>query len=122
MAVTGLDHVNISTADVDATRDFFVDVLEMEVGWRPPLNFPGYWMYRDGKDLVHIAHVAGDVRPSRGSALDHFAFGIDDYDAAKARLDARGIAYRTLQTPDGAIRQFFFQELNGATIELNWRA
>jgi catechol 2,3-dioxygenase-like lactoylglutathione lyase family enzyme len=121
MAVTGLDHVNISTTDVEATREFFADVLEMEVGWRPPLNFPGYWMYRGGKDLVHIAHVEREIRPSRGSALDHFAFRIDDYDAAKARLDARGIEYRTLQSPDGGIRQFFFNELNGATIELNWR-
>ena len=121
MAVTGLDHVNISTADVDATRDFFIEVLEMEVGWRPDFDFAGYWMYRNGKDLVHIAHRDGDIRPSSGSALDHFAFAIDDYDGVKARLDARGVRYRALQSPDGNIRQFFFNEINGATIELNWR-
>src|SRR4051812_29228751 len=121
MAVTGLDHVNISTSDVDATRDFFVDVLEMEVGWRPPLNFPGYWMYRDGKDLVHIAYVDGEIRPSRGSALAHSAFRTDDYDEPKRRLDTRGIKSRPRGPDDGASRQFFLTELNGATIELNWR-
>ncbi len=122
MAVTGLDHVNISTSDVDATRDFFIEVLEMEVGWRPDFDFAGYWMYRGGKDLVHIAQRDGEILPSRGSALDHFAFRIDDYDGVKARLDARGIRYRALQSPDGGIRQLFFNEINGATIELNWRA
>lgn len=122
MAVTGLDHINISTTNVEDSRDFFVDLLGFEVGWRPELPFNGAWLYSGGKDLIHLAEVRDAPRPSRGSALDHFAFGIDDYADAKARLDARGIAYRELAPPgDTGIRQLFITDLNGVTIELNCR-
>lgn len=122
MAVTGLDHINISTANLEETQAFFVEVLGLEVGWRPAFGFPGAWLYSDGKDLVHLVQVATKPAPSHGSALDHFAFSIDDYDDAKRRLDARGIAYRELSAPDAPIRQFFITDLNGVTIELNCRA
>ena len=122
MAVTGLDHINISTANLEETQAFFVEVLGLEVGWRPAFGFPGAWLYSDGKDLVHLVEVAAKPAPSRGSALDHFAFAIDDYDDAKRRLDARGVAYRELAAPDAPIRQFFITDLNGVTIELNCRA
>lgn len=122
MAVTGLDHINISTTNVEGTRDFFVEVLGFEVGWRPDFPFHGAWLYLGGKDLVHLGEVKEAPRPSRGSALDHFAFAIDDYDAAKARLDDRGIAYRELKAPgDVGIRQLFLLDLNGVSIELNCR-
>jgi catechol 2,3-dioxygenase-like lactoylglutathione lyase family enzyme len=122
MAIKGLDHVNISTRDVKGTRDFFVEVLGFEEGWRPELAFDGAWLYANGKDLVHIAEVQTDPRPSRGSALDHFAFAIDDYEGIKSRLDARGIQYRALEVPGAPIRQLFFTDLNGAVIELNCRS
>jgi catechol 2,3-dioxygenase-like lactoylglutathione lyase family enzyme len=119
--IRGLDHVNISTADLAATRAFFIDVLDLAEGWRPPLPFDGAWLYAGGRDVVHLAEVKDAPRPSRGSALDHFAFAIDDYDEAVRRLDAAGIAYRPLEAPGGGIRQLFLADLNGVTIELNWR-
>ena len=121
MAVTGLDHINISTTNVEDSRDFFVDVLGFEVGWRPDFPFHGAWLYAQGKDLVHLVEVKTQPAPSRGSALDHFAFAIDDYEDARSRLDARGIAYRELSAPGAPIRQFFITDLNGVTIELNCR-
>jgi catechol 2,3-dioxygenase-like lactoylglutathione lyase family enzyme len=73
VAVTGLDHINISTANLEETQAFFVEVLGLEVGWRPAFGFPGAWLYSDGKDLVHLVEVAAKPAPSRGSALDHYA-------------------------------------------------
>jgi catechol 2,3-dioxygenase-like lactoylglutathione lyase family enzyme len=122
MAVRGLDHVNISTANLAGTRDFFVEVLGFEVGWRPDFAFPGAWLYSEGKDLVHLVEVKDKPAPSRGSALDHFAFAIDDYDEAKRRLDAHGVRYRETEAPNAPIRQFFIVDLNGVTIELNCRS
>ena len=121
MLVTGLDHINIRTARLAETRDFFVEVLGLEVGWRPAFDFPGFWLYSGGKDLVHLVEVREAAAPSGGSSLDHFAFAIDDYDAVKARLDARGVRYRETSAPDAPIRQFFLVDLNGVTIELNCR-
>ena len=121
MAIVGLDHVNIRTTDLARTRAFFMEVLGLTVGWRPDFPFGGTWLYADGKDLVHLVEVANPGTASRGSALDHFAFAIDDYEAVERRLQAAGIAYDPVVSPNGGIRQMFITELNGVNIELNWR-
>ena len=121
MAITGLDHVNIRTTDLAATRAFFMDVLGLTVGWRPDFPFGGAWLYAGGRDVVHLVEVKTAGAASRGSSLDHFAFTIDDYEDTERRLTAAGIVYEPVTSPDGGIRQMFITELNGVNIELNWR-
>jgi catechol 2,3-dioxygenase-like lactoylglutathione lyase family enzyme len=121
MTILGLDHINIRTADLAKTRTFFMDVLGLTEGWRPDFPFAGAWLYAGGRDVVHLVEVAKPAAASRGSALDHFAFTIDDYEATTRRLDAAGIAYDAAEAPNGGIRQIFVTDLNGVTIELNCR-
>ena len=74
---------------------------------------------RDGTDNLKLnykrvalgAYVSGMLR----EATHH------DYDDAKRRLDAAGMAYEASEAPNGGIRQMFVTELNGVTIELNCR-
>ena len=122
MAIQSLDHINIRTAELERTRAFFRDVLGLTEGWRPPFPFNGAWLYAGGRDVVHLVEVDEAAAASRGSALDHFAFAIDDYEDAIARLDAEGLAYRATTTPGTTTRQIFVTELNGVTIELNCRS
>lgn len=121
MAITGLDHVNIRTTDLARTRAFFTEVLGLTIGWRPDFSFGGAWLYAGEKDLVHLVEVSRAGAATRGSALDHFAFAIDDYEEAARRLDAAEIGYEPSASPNGGIRQLFVTELNGVTIELNCR-
>jgi catechol 2,3-dioxygenase-like lactoylglutathione lyase family enzyme len=122
MAILDLDHINIRTTELAKTEAFFTDVLGLTVGWRPDFPFAGTWLYAGEKDVVHLVEVARPSSPSRGSALDHFAFAIDDYEDAERRLKAAGMAYEPSAAPNGGIRQMFVTELNGVTIELNCRA
>jgi len=121
VAIVDLDHINIRTTDLAKTQAFFTDVLGLTVGWRPDFSFGGVWLYAGDKDVVHLVEVNRAGAASRGSALDHFAFAIDDYEAAARRLDAAGIAYEAAAAPNGGIRQMFVTDLNGVTIELNFR-
>ncbi|HXA40169.1 MAG TPA: VOC family protein [Phenylobacterium sp.] len=121
MAILGLDHVNIRTTDLARTRAFFTEVLGLTVGWRPDFSFGGAWLYAGGRDVVHLVEVTRAGGASKGSSLDHFAFAIDDYDDARHRLEAAGIAYEAGASPNGGIRQVFVTELNGVTFELNCR-
>lgn len=121
MAITGLDHINIRTTELAKTQAFFTEILGLKVGWRPDFPVGGTWLYAADKDVVHLVEVAKPSQPSRGSALDHFAFTIDDYEDAERRLRAAGIAYEPSAAPNGGIRQMFVTELNGVTIELNCR-
>lgn len=121
MAILDLDHVNIRTTDLKRTETFFTEVLGLKAGWRPDFEFPGTWLYAGDKDVVHLVGVKREHAPSRGSSLDHFAFAIDDYEDARARLEAAGIEYTAGEAPNGGIRQFFVTEANGVTFELNCR-
>ena len=122
MPILDLDHVNIRTPDLAATTAFFTDVLGLTVGWRPDFRFGGAWLYAGGKDVVHLVEIDQAAAASQGSALDHFAFAIDDFEDARRRLDGAGIASRETAAPNGGIRQFFITDLNGVNIELNCRA
>lgn len=116
-----LDHINIRTSDIEGTRRFFVDVLGLSVGWRPDFPFPGVWLYVGERAIVHVVGVDAPMAASKGSAMDHAAFTVDDFEVAKARLDAAGVSYRETATPEGDTRQLFFTDPNGVTLELDYR-
>jgi catechol 2,3-dioxygenase-like lactoylglutathione lyase family enzyme len=122
MTIRGVDHINIGTHRLDETVAFFRDALGLTVGWRP--NFPvgGAWLYAGDNAVVHLVDLAQAKLPSDQAALDHFAFSIDDYDAAIARLDAAGVRYRANDIVNTPIRQVFLRDPNGVNIELNYRA
>ena len=119
--VTGLDHINIRTADLAATRRLFVEVLGLNEGWRPPFPFPGAWLYAGDKDVVHLVEVAEPAAASEGSSLDHFAFEISDYDQALEKVKATGLKFREIPTPGTSVKQIFVRDPNGVTVELNWK-
>lgn len=119
--VAGLDHINIRTADLAATKRLFIDVLGLSEGWRPPFGIPGAWLYAGDKDVVHLVEVSAPAAPSEGSSLDHFAFEIRDFDATIEALRAAGLPFRESPIPGINARQIFVVDPNGVTFELNWR-
>lgn len=119
--VQALDHVNIRTADLAATKAMFIDVLGLADGWRPDFGFPGAWLYAGDKDVVHLVQVAERAADSEGSSLDHFAFDVSDYDEALARVRGTGLTFRETVTPGTSVKQIFVRDGNGVTIELNWK-
>ncbi|HEX7944789.1 MAG TPA: VOC family protein [Phenylobacterium sp.] len=119
--INGLDHINIRTADLAATKAFFMDVLGLTEGWRPAFGFPGAWLYAGEKDVVHLVQVAQPAAASAGSSLDHFAFDISDYDEALKRVKATGLKFYELTGPGTSVKQMFVTESNGVSVELNWK-
>jgi catechol 2,3-dioxygenase-like lactoylglutathione lyase family enzyme len=121
MAVRGIDHINIGTHQLEATRAFFRDALGLVEGWRPDFPFGGAWLYAGDGAVVHLVDLSDAKRPSDEAALDHFAFRIDDYDEALSRLERAGIKHRAVTVPGAPIRQIFLRDPNGVNIELNYR-
>jgi catechol 2,3-dioxygenase-like lactoylglutathione lyase family enzyme len=128
MPLYGLGHVLVVTDDLEATRAFYCEVLGFEAGDRPPLPFPGYWLYLDGAACVHVAERAAyeaeldriGLTRSDGQ-VDHIAFDAEDHRAIVARLDAAGILAVANDVPAAGIRQLFLDDPNGVRIELNLR-
>ena len=45
MPAEALNHYTIQARDMEKTKDFYEQIVGLKVGDRPPLNFPGYWLY-----------------------------------------------------------------------------
>jgi catechol 2,3-dioxygenase-like lactoylglutathione lyase family enzyme len=132
MGVGSLEHVLVLADDIERTRDWYCRVVGLSVGDRPPLAFPGYWLYADGTACVHIAerrayaaHAAGLglVVPERDPGVgpvDHVAFTTGDWDELVARLERCGVGAVTNAVPGGP-RQAFVEDPNGVRVEISVR-
>ncbi len=116
--ISGLDHANIVSNDIDGTRRFYVDIIGLTEGFRPDFGFPGIWLYHSGKPILHIVYTE-DLRRPVGS-LDHFSFSVDDFDKVLVTLDAANVPYTAKDIPDNVGRQAFLTDPNGVTVELTW--
>ena len=134
MPLTGLDHCAIRTSDLTATRDFFVDVLGLEDGERPPFPFPGHWLYIGDRPVVHLIGlntdgatglvdymgVDRDEALTGTGAIDHVAFVAEDLEGMRARIKELGIEARERDVPDMPLHQIFVVDPNGITVEVNF--
>ena len=124
MPLVGLQHALVLTDDLERTKAFYCDALGFEVGERPELPFPGYWLELDGVACLHLAerrpyeaHAARMGLPAKASPVDHVAFEAHGHEQLLERLGAAGIEVTTNAVP-GGVRQLFFDDPNGARIEL----
>jgi len=129
-----LEHYTIRSADMEATRDFYCRAIGLRVGKRPPLSFPGYWLYCGETPVVHLVPLAdpkairGQVnvpaincaRPG-GGAVDHVAFRAENAPAMRRRLKANSIAFKEQLQPGSGLVEMFLDDPNGVTVEINFR-
>src|SRR5213075_1191956 len=92
MSVSGMNHFTILTDDVERTVRFYGDVLGLKAGWRPPLNFPGAWLYVGEQPIVHVigGRPANELKPG---VIDHMAFTGHGLAATLALLDREKIEH-----------------------------
>ncbi len=128
-----MEHYLVLTDDIERTRDFYCHALGMRVGARPPLEFPGYWLYVGDTPCIHIAEwktytahsreqgIPVSARAAGTGAFDHVAFNAEDYDEVLSRLTAHGIVPGRNDVPGARLRQLFLTDPNGVKIEINVR-
>jgi catechol 2,3-dioxygenase-like lactoylglutathione lyase family enzyme len=124
MPLETLQHVNIRCADAAASRDFYVGVIGLTEGYRPPFNFPGHWLYLGDVAVIHLVQKpVGEPRRGPGSGeIDHVAFGGTDLDGMRARLQQSGLAFEEKVVPRDGIIQLFVRDPEGVRLELNFPA
>lgn len=132
MPLTKLEHYLVISDDIEATRRFYCDALGMRVGFRPELEFDGYWLYVGDVPCIHVAERHSYARyldavgipmssGERGSGMvDHVAFNGTDFDAMAARLRALGIEAHRNDVADIGLKQLFLVDPSGIKIELNF--
>ncbi|HWH49331.1 MAG TPA: VOC family protein [Burkholderiales bacterium] len=114
-----MNHFTVLTDNMDATRSFYVGILGLKEGYRPPLGFPGTWLYVGKQPVLHV--IAGRPLPaSPAGVLDHMAFSASNLADVATRLKAAGIKYDLRKQPDSGVWQLFCFDPSGARVELDF--
>ena len=87
MPLSHIEHVLIQTADMAATRDWYVRVLGFRVGPSPDFKFPVCWLYLGDQDVIHVTEGGAQISDNRrryvgqessatqgSGVIDHVAF------------------------------------------------
>lgn len=130
MQVSGIDHVNILTHDLDATAAFYERVLGLTRTENTAIGtgFRGAWM-RDkaGNAIVHLVwkdpasdRYEGYDPGQPTNAVHHVAFRCEGFAAMRERLEAEGLEHRINDRQYGAVRQIFLVDPNAVNLELNF--
>jgi catechol 2,3-dioxygenase-like lactoylglutathione lyase family enzyme len=141
MPIGRLDHFSIRTLDVEASRRFYTEVMGFQVGFRPPFNFPGLWLYNGAPypESCGVVHIIGidmndptglkeylgdkDLSTLEGTGtVDHMAFAATGLPDTLTRLKKHGVAFRERSVPSLGLHQVFFEDPSTVTIELNFPA
>lgn len=124
MPVLRVDHVNIKASSevVEACRRFYIDVLGLTDGTRPPFRSRGFWLYADGQPIVHLTESSSDdATAAMPASLDHIAFACAGLQEMLKTLHDRGIIHRVEHVPGTDHVQLFLRDPAGISLELNFR-
>ena len=120
-----IHHVAVICSDYAASKRFYTEVLGLPVlaenhraareSWKLDLGLP------DGGQIELFSFPAPPARPSRPEACGarHLCFAVDDVEAAKAVLEAKGQAVEPVRVDEYTGRRFtFLPDPDGLPIEL----
>ena len=120
-----IHHAAIICSDYEASKRFYVETLGLAVlaehwraarrSWKLDLALP------DGSQLELFSFEGAPPRPSYPEArgLRHLAFEVADVAAAKAALEAKGVAVEAIRIDEYTGRRFtFFADPDALPLEL----
>lgn len=130
MQVSGIDHVNILTDDLEKTAAFYEKLLGLTRSENPAvkMGIAGYWM-RDaaGNAIVHLVDRLSapgrydDYRPGElTNGFHHVALRCEGFEETIARLRDMGCEYKVNDLQHFDLRQIFVADPNAVNLELNF--
>ncbi|MBP7063843.1 VOC family protein [Ferrovibrio sp.] len=140
MPIDKLAHYSIRTTNLEASRVFYTEVLGFRVGYRPPFDFPGIWLYMSDDEAEYgTVHIIGiDPNDPQGlidylgdksldslvgtGTVDHIAFTATGLAEMRRNLAQRKLEVRERTVPSLGLHQVFLTDPSGVTIELNYPA
>ena len=116
--VTGTDFITVSTKDIDAAVDFYGKVLGLPESKRwgsmPAVEFE--------TGNLTVAVMQSDAFGLDFQANTHpIEFHVDDFEAARAELEARGIEFKGETLDSGVCFQAFFDDPDGNALAIHHR-
>jgi catechol-2,3-dioxygenase len=99
-----------------------VQVIGLHVGERPAFDKFGYWLYADGKPVLHLVESGAAATPDAHASFSHAAFDCSDLEQTEQLLRRQGIPFRRSQVPETGEPQLFVTDPAGNGVELIFAA
>ena len=123
MKIEGMNHFTVLSSDLEKTKAFYIRILGLHEGYRPPMGSAGAWLYADNQKHS-ILHVMAE-RPMPENApgvIDHMAFTATNLQSTIDTLKQQRIHYTLNRMKELGVWQLFFHDPDGAKIELDFSA
>ena len=121
MAIEGMNHFTVLSSNLERSKTFYINILGLTEGFRPPFAFPGAWLYAGNQAILHI--MAGKPLPvNAAGVIDHMAFTASNLQAVVDTLKQSGIHYELHRLKGLESWQLFFHDPDGAKVELDFLA
>jgi catechol 2,3-dioxygenase-like lactoylglutathione lyase family enzyme len=116
--ITGTDFITVPTKDFDTSAAFYRDVLGLEEGKRWG-NMPA-GEFETGN--LTIALMQSDAFGLEFRPNNHpIELRVDDFEAAKAELESRGVQFEGETLDSGVCFQTFFEDPDGNALAIHHR-
>ena len=120
--ISGINHYNLrSEAKVmEILKNFYIEIVGLKLGVRPPFKSNGYWLTAGNKDILHLSQTKkNDDNPVNiKNTFDHMAFSAEDKDKYIKILNRSNIEFYLREVPEIGTEQIFFKDPAGNGIEL----
>ena len=121
MTIASMNHFTVLSSDLERSKKFYIDVLGLQEGYRPPFGFPGAWLYAGDQAILHI--MAGRPMPAvAAGVIDHMAFTASNLQEIVNTLKRHHIPYDLHRLKGLEIWQLFCHDPDGAKVELDFPA
>jgi catechol 2,3-dioxygenase-like lactoylglutathione lyase family enzyme len=116
--ITGTDFITVATRDFEAATDFYGRVLGLQLSKR--------WGERPAGEFetgnLTIAVMQSDAFGMEFRANNHpIELHVDDFEAARSALEARGVAFKGETLDSGVCYQAFFEDPDGNMLAIHHR-
>lgn len=133
MPLTHIDHYLLQVDDLEASKDWYVRVLGLEVGPHPDFKVPVYWLYAGGTPVLHMVEGGDKISKNRlkylgetsratmgSGVIEHVAYKATGLRDMILHLDGEGADYTKRQVNTEGAFQLFVKGPDGVKIELNF--
>ena len=116
--LNGIDFIAFPTKDAEAAKKFYGETLGLPFGkqWG---EMPAY-EFETGAVTIALMQVDAFNIDFNPNSLP-FEFRVDDFDAAKAELESRGVEFVTDVIDSGVCKQAIFQDPDGNALAIHHR-
>ena len=132
MPVTAINHYLVVSKNLERSKQFYQEVLGLELAERPDFGFPGYWLKTGDNICVHLASqnpnkirdnflLKKHPKGTTGSgSVDHIAFLAQNPEEVRNRIQKNKVEMHFRSFPDAKLFQIFLKDPDDVTIELNF--